>query len=125
MAETGQLGALQSYLTNIVLGGDAELQDTGDIQTELYFLPPLPGGYHLPPQKRLNKLNVPRSRIFRYAFYRTQNVLSVELNGFTYLGGRWSGPLTVDQANDLIAAGYAERIHLASDPGLLPVLDLT
>jgi hypothetical protein len=96
-----------------------------DPDTDFWFLPPvIEGEYRYPPDARLTGLGVPRSVAYR-GFIRTPATpASVEealvVDGETYLGGRWAGPLSTSQYDALVAAGYSDRIYQAENAAELP-----
>jgi hypothetical protein len=90
-----------------------------------YFLPPEEPVKRVPARERLDWLeaqgmgSVPRS--LRYVqFLGTTRGLDVEIDGTTYLGGRWYGPLSDAERTAIISAGYSDRLVLVAEGDPLP-----
>lgn len=94
--------------------------------------PPAPpqDTYYLPPtfpyrqkKKRLDLVGAPDSKAWR-SFTDTNRTPdehpSLLIDGVSYLGGRWNGPLSGAEIAAITAAGYASRLVEAADPNDLP-----
>lgn len=91
-----------------------------------WFTPPIESFLKVPPSPRTDWLEemamasgIPRSPKWRQ-FLGNHLGREVVIDGVTYGGGRWHGPLTEEQINAITAAGYGDRIVQADEPGLLP-----
>lgn len=83
-----------------------------------YFLPPMFKGYPPPEHPLRASPGVQPSQLWRRAWFWTGNPLTV--GTVTYNGGRWNGPLTAAQVDELTNAGYGTRIVTVAHEGQLP-----
>jgi hypothetical protein len=96
------------------------------VSPDAYFMTPIELVERVPRWERLEWVasehlttGVPHSPRYRQ-FLRTQVGTEITIDGIVYGGGRWHGPLSTEQIIAITAAGYADRIVMASEPGLLP-----
>lgn len=81
---------------------------------ESYFLPP--NVKKVPPPERTPEIRSGRFRHFLWFWRGTE----LTVDGTTYQGGRWNGPLTGAQVSAITAAGYGARIYTVNDLNELP-----
>jgi hypothetical protein len=79
---------------------------------DTYFLPPEEPNDRVPRWARIPL--VPHSVAFR-AFFRTTRGTDVDVEGTTYLGGRWHGPLSSSEITAITNAGYSGRLVSVAD----------